>query len=91
MKKHLTLAAACVLAASCTAPQAGPEPAAGPMPSTAPTADPNQQLDQLAEAYFEASLPLNPTGATSLGDTRFNHLYTVGFSPEGRAAGHALL
>lgn len=91
MKKHLTLAAACVLAAACTAPQAVPEPAVAPAPSAAPTADANQQLDQLAEAFFEATLPLNPVSATSLGDTRYNHLYTVGFSPEQRAALRALI
>lgn len=90
MKKHISLAALCVLAASCAAPLAGQQPAAAPAPPAAPTADPNQRLDELAEAFFEARLPLNPTSATSMGDNRFNHVYTVGFSPEQRAASRAL-
>lgn len=89
MTKHITLAAACLLAAACTAP-ANPGTAPSPAPASAAAADANQQLDQLAEAFFEAGLALSPTGATSIGDTRYNHLYTTGFMPEVRDAGRAL-
>ncbi|HEX6908914.1 MAG TPA: DUF885 domain-containing protein, partial [Longimicrobium sp.] len=51
----------------------------------------NAQLDQLAEEFFEASLELSPTSATSIGDTRYNHLYTVGFDPAIRARSRALI
>jgi uncharacterized protein (DUF885 family) len=94
--KYFSLTALCLLAA-CAAPrQSGPPPAAAPSPSAtaaAPgtaTADANRRLDQLAEAFFEAPLALNPTTATSIGDTRYNHLYTAGFQPDIRARGRAL-
>ncbi|HYW13334.1 MAG TPA: hypothetical protein VE871_15350, partial [Longimicrobium sp.] len=92
MTKHLSLAAACLLAAACTAPA---NPGTAPAPASASPAGPsasanaNQQLDQLAEAFFEAGLELNPMGATSVGDTRYNHLYTTGFMPDVRARGRA--
>jgi uncharacterized protein (DUF885 family) len=89
LKKHITVAAACVLAA-CAAPQAGPGAADMPAPAGARNADANQRLDQLAEEFFEASLALNPTSATSMGDDRYNAVYTVGFDPEIRARGRAL-
>ncbi len=95
MTKHLSLAAACLLAAACTAPAtpgtapapAAAAPAAGPSAS----ANANQQLDQLAEAFTEATLGLNPVGATSIGDNRYNHLYTTGFMPEVRERAQALV
>ena len=90
LKKMMTFAAACALAAAC-APQADPGPAPAPSASPAPSADANQRLDQLAEAFFEANLALNPTAATSIGDARYNHLYTAGFSPDMRARGRALV
>lgn len=89
MTKHIILAAACLLAA-CTAQQAGPGTAAAPAPASTASANPNQQLDSLAEAFFEAGLELSPVGATSLGDNRYNHIYTVGFSPDIRARSRAL-
>ena len=93
MTKHITLAAACLLAAACTAPQ--PAPGTAPAPSASAAAAPasgdaNQRLDQLAEAFFEAGLELNPVASTSIGETRYNHLYTAGFMPEIRARGRAL-
>jgi uncharacterized protein (DUF885 family) len=47
-------------------------------------------LDQLAEAYFEETLRLNPLQATSIGDARYNHIYTVGFSEENVTRSHQL-
>jgi uncharacterized protein (DUF885 family) len=88
--KHITLAAACLLAAACTAPQAGPGAAPAPAPAPAAAAGANQQLDQLAEAFFEAGLELSPTQATSIGDNRYNHLYTAGFDPNVRSRYRAL-
>ena len=93
MTKHITLAAACLLAAACTAPQ--PAPGTAPAPSASAAAAPasgdaNQRLDQLSEAFFEAGLELNPVASTSIGETRYNHLYTAGFMPEIRARGRAL-
>jgi uncharacterized protein (DUF885 family) len=77
----------CALAGGC-APQQGGSGAAGSAPVS--QADANQQLDRLAEAYFDAFLPLNPTAATSVGEARYNHLYTAGFVPETRTRMRAL-
>ena len=90
MRNRITLAAACLMAAACSAPQPGP--GAGPAPaSSAAAAGTGRQLDQLAEEYFEATLALNPTAATSIGGSRYNHLYTVGFDPQIRARSRALI
>jgi len=87
-KKFITLAAACTLAA-CAPATPGTAPAPAPRPAAA--TDANQRLDQLAEAFFEANLALSPVSSTSLGETRYNHLYTAGFSPDVRARGRALV
>lgn len=71
------------LAAACSAPP--PAPAPLPRPTTSAAAGANQRLDSIAEAYFDATLALNPVYATSVGENRYNHLYTAGFSPESRA------
>jgi uncharacterized protein (DUF885 family) len=78
-----------MLAAACAPQQADVGASAAPAPAMA--ADANQRLDQLAEAYFEAGLALSPTAATSIGDNRYNHLYTAGFSPDIRARESALV
>ncbi|HEX2202319.1 MAG TPA: DUF885 domain-containing protein [Longimicrobium sp.] len=49
------------------------------------SASANQRLDSIAEAYFDASLALSPVAATSVGESRYNHLYTASFSPDIRA------
>ncbi|HEU4561284.1 MAG TPA: DUF885 family protein, partial [Longimicrobium sp.] len=88
MKHKLTFAAACILAAACTPQQAGSgsaAPAPAPAPASVVAANENQRLDQLAEEFFERGMALDPVGATSVGDTRYNHLYTPGFSRETRA------
>lgn len=92
MTKHIPLAAAVLLAAACTAsaPETAPAPAPALAGATVAATDPNQRLDQLAEAFFEAGLELNPTAATSIGDNRYNDRYTAGFMPEVRARGRAL-
>lgn len=87
-RTYLSLAALCLAAAACATQQSGPPPAAAPAsaaPARSASASPNQQLDSLAEAYFEAGLALSPVQATSLGDNRYNNLYTAGFSPDVRA------
>lgn len=86
-RKYLPLAALCLAAAACATQQAA-APASAPASAASArgaSANPNQQLDSLAEAYFEAGLELSPVQATSLGDNRYNHLYTAGFSPDIRA------
>jgi uncharacterized protein (DUF885 family) len=45
----------------------------------------SQRLDSIAEAYFDALLALSPVYATSVGENRYNHLYTAAFSPDVRA------
>ncbi|HEU0301710.1 MAG TPA: DUF885 family protein [Longimicrobium sp.] len=88
--KYIPRILALALAAAACAPRQGdPAPAPAPdLPSV--TADANQQLDQLAEEFFEALLPLNPQLATSIGDARHNDEYTAGFVPATRAAQEAL-
>jgi uncharacterized protein (DUF885 family) len=91
LRKYLPLAALCLAAACATQQAAAPASApASAAPARSASANPNQQLDSLAEAYFEASLALSPVGATSLGDNRYNHVYTVGFSPDIRTRFRAL-
>ncbi len=90
MTRYIIPALVCILAAC--APQADPRTAPVPAaPTPAASADANQQLDQLAEEYFEASLPLSPITATSIGDTRYNHLYLAGFDPAVEAGYRALV
>ena len=94
MKTRLTLAAACLVGTGCAARSAGKVPAAPAAPPaasarTAPAAA-GQRLDSLAESYFEATLPLNPLAATSIGDARYNDLYAVAFAPDVRARARAL-
>jgi uncharacterized protein (DUF885 family) len=91
LKKYIPLAALCLAAACATQQAAAPASApASAAPARSTAANPNQQLDSLAEAFFEAELALSPVGATSLGDNRYNHIYTVGFSPDIRARARAL-
>ena len=95
MRQRIILAVAASLAAGCATPQAGPAPTATPTAAATPTpvaaVAADARLDSLAEAYFEATLPLNPLAATSIGDTRYNHLYTAGFVPDVRARSRALV
>jgi uncharacterized protein (DUF885 family) len=93
LKQKLTIAAACILAAACVPRQPGPGAPAAPAPAAAATdaANENQRLDRLVEEYFDRGLALNPVAATSVGDGRYNHLYTASFSRESRAQGAALL
>ncbi|MCX7041392.1 MAG: DUF885 domain-containing protein [Gammaproteobacteria bacterium] len=65
--------------------------AVAPPPSSTTAPLPGAALDAMLEAYFERALALNPVLATSIGDTRYNHLYTTGFSPSVRAAQAALV
>ena len=47
-------------------------------------------LSALFDEYFERSLELNPIGATSIGDYRYNDRLANSIGPEHRAATHAL-
>lgn len=86
MKKTTALLALALAAGACTTQPAATVSAPEPQPAPASaTADPNRRLDELAETYFEETLSLHPVRATSIGDDRYNHLYTAGFSPDVRA------
>jgi uncharacterized protein (DUF885 family) len=50
----------------------------------------NSRLDQIAENYFEESLALDPVGATSIGDNRYNNLYIPSFATSVRARSQAI-
>jgi uncharacterized protein (DUF885 family) len=63
---------------------------ATPQGTMVPDAALGTQLDQLAEAYFEETLFLNPVQATSIGDERYNHLYSASFSEENVTRSHQL-
>ena len=89
VNRSFTFAALVLLAAACASQQPGTG-AAAPAPAPA-SVDANRRLDSLAEAFFEAQLPLNPTAATSIGDSRYNHLYTAGFDPVIQARSRALV
>jgi len=78
--------------ASCSAPTPASSPSPRPPPAstsagsmTRASASANQRLDSLAEGFFDARLALNPVYATSVGENRYNNLYTASFSPEVRA------
>jgi uncharacterized protein (DUF885 family) len=88
LKKSIPLAVLCLAAAACATQQSGPPPAAAPASASAGE---NQRLDQLAEAFFDANMALNPIAATSIGDTRYNNVYTAGFQPDIRARSRALV
>jgi uncharacterized protein (DUF885 family) len=88
LRTYLPIAALCLAAAACATQQAAAPASAAPAQSA--SANPDQRLDSLAEAYFEAGLALSPVQATGLGDNRYNHIYTVGFSPDVRARARAL-
>jgi uncharacterized protein (DUF885 family) len=81
-----TLALFTLLCAACAPPTAEAPPAT----AQAPAETPAQQLDRLFEAYWEASLELNPVRATFIGDHRYNDRYPVTIAPEHRAARKAL-
>ena len=87
--KRTILVVASVLTAGCSAHRTAPVTAPAPAPVVA--VDVNQKLDSLAEAYFEATLPLNPLLATAIGDSRYNDLYTMGLAPDERARSRAIV
>jgi uncharacterized protein (DUF885 family) len=93
LRKPTLVAAACLVALGCATRRAAPTRGSAvptAVPARAASSDAGRALDSIAEAYFEALLPLNPLTATSLGDPRYNGLYTVPFAPEIRARSLAL-
>ncbi|HET6604245.1 MAG TPA: DUF885 domain-containing protein [Xanthomonadaceae bacterium] len=77
MRRHLlTLCVIAALAACGEAPQAPapetPTEAAAPATASTKTQFSHEQLAQLFDEYWEASLELNPLRATFVGDTRYN-------------------
>ena len=65
--------------------------ASGPQAPTSPAraTSANQQFDDIAEAYFEELLQLQPTLATSIGDNRYNDRFVPGFSEDQREKSRA--
>src|SRR5688500_9964969 len=49
-----------------------------------------QRLDTVLDAYFEEQLELNPILASSIGDSRYNHVLTVGISESFRQKAKAV-
>lgn len=64
----------------------GPVSAPVAVPVVVPPAAANQQLDSLAEAFYEEFLAANPTAATANGDHRYDHLYIASFAESQRQA-----
>lgn len=73
-----------VLATACA--WSGPVTAPVAVPVIVPPAAANQQLDSLAETYYEEFLAANPTVATANGDNRYDHLYIASFAESQRQA-----
>jgi uncharacterized protein (DUF885 family) len=97
----LAASGGCATASGSTAPDAPAAragapveaaPAAAPASSPAAAVSPAQEaaLQELVEAYFEASLRLNPVRATIIGDNRYNHLWADSLSDAHRAERRAL-
>ena len=80
-----------LLVGCASTPRNEPATAVARTPATTVAPLPGAALDALLEAYYERALALNPVLATSIGDTRYNHLYSAGFSPSVRAGQAALL
>ena len=74
-----SLAACCLIWVCCLAPVQGAEPESL-----------SAELASIVEAYFEASLELNPLRATYLGDSRYNDRLANYLGAEHRAASEAL-
>lgn len=81
--KHARMIALVLLLAGCGAPTPDAQP-------VAPAESAAEQLDRLFAEHWEATLELNPVLATFIGDHRYNDRFTVGISPEHRAATRAL-
>jgi uncharacterized protein (DUF885 family) len=80
-----TSAAAAGAEAAATAAAASAPAAATRAGADDARATPAAALQQLVEAYWQARLELNPLLATSLGDSRWNHVLPIAISPEHRA------
>lgn len=83
-KPILTLAVIVLVAGCAAAPPDLQSAAVAPAESQA------ERLDRLFAEHWEATLELNPVLATFIGDHRYNDRFTVGISPEHRAATRAL-
>jgi uncharacterized protein (DUF885 family) len=62
-----------------------PPSSTSPAAAATGTTDPAAELVQFFETYWQASLKLNPLGATFVGDNRYNHLLPNSFGAEFRA------
>jgi uncharacterized protein (DUF885 family) len=95
-----TVAPATPVTTPATTPVAGPRSTAGRAPEAASPAAPgarprvasdaDQRVDSLAEAWFDATLALNPVFAASVGDARYNDRFSAAFEPDVRARSAAL-
>jgi uncharacterized protein (DUF885 family) len=88
MIRSIIVAASAALAMACSSTI---PPQTSGAPASASSVAMNQRMDSIAEAYFEATLPLAPQIATSMGDARYNASFTLGFVPETRRSRAALV
>ncbi|SHH69782.1 DUF885 family protein [Massilia sp. CF038] len=90
MKKSLTLSALCAALTFAFAPAtATSAPPAGKV-SGAVADQARQQLDQIADQYYQALARFEPVGATENGDNRFDDQIGMSISPTMRARQFAL-
>jgi uncharacterized protein (DUF885 family) len=87
--RRVSLSLATVLFAACAATDPSTVPS-NPVATPVAAASANEELDRLAEAYFEELLVLDPLVATSIGDNRYNDRMPVAFSDDQRARMKAL-
>jgi uncharacterized protein (DUF885 family) len=93
MRTNRQICAATLLGLLATAAGCASQPSTAPSATATPApvvATAGQQLDELLDAYFEDSLPLNPLRATFIGDNRYNDRLPNSIGPAYRADVHAV-
>ncbi|HEU4719936.1 MAG TPA: DUF885 domain-containing protein [Gemmatimonadaceae bacterium] len=76
------LALLCLVTSGCSASRRPAAAASGASPAVIVGA--NARVDTLAERWFDEYLAVNPQTAASIGDARFNAVYTASFVPATR-------
>jgi hypothetical protein len=78
-RKLILVATLCIAACACGRSGSGPAENGGNGGAQLTEAE---QLDALAESYFEDLLPFYPDWAMTMGDNRYNDQYPVDIGPE---------